>query len=591
MDIKITIANEEHIPYADQICLEYEASAKVRGTGIARRSTEYVVKKMKSGDAVIALQGSIFVGFCYIESFENKKYVSNSGLLVHPDFRSKGIAKKIKKHVFNLARDKYPEARVFGITTSLAVMRINSSLGYHPVTFSELTKDETFWKGCSSCTNYKILKSKKYQMCLCTGMLAPSKIEAIKLNQGAGINQENMAKPIVVLAYSGGLDTSFCIKYLTEEKGLAVHAALVDTGGFSKEEIKEVEAKALALGAQKFIHLNALKRYYEACVKYLIFGNILRNNTYPLSVSAERVFQALEIVEYANKVGAKSVAHGSTGAGNDQVRFDLAFQVLGKQLEIITPIRDKKLTRQEEVEYLQKHGVQMTWTKAQYSINQGLWGTSVGGKETLTSSEALPSDAYPSQVQKGIKPKEITLAFKKGELRGINGQTCKPLEAIKKITDIAKKYAIGRDVHIGDTIIGIKGRVGFEAGGPLVIIKAHHLLEKHTLTKWQQYWKEQMANWYGMQLHEGMYLEPLMRNIETFLQDSQNNVTGKVFVRLHPYRFELLGVNSSNDLMQSKFGAYGEENKTWTAEDAKGFIKLLSTPLKNYYSVHKPKKS
>ncbi len=594
MDIIISVAGEEHLQYAEEICREYEESAKVRGTGIAKRSPEYVIKKMLSGDAVIALEGDKFVGFCYIESFENKKYVSNSGLLVHPDYRSQGIAKKIKTRIFNLARDKYPEARIFGITTSLAVMKINSALGYHPVTFSELTKDETFWKGCSSCSNYNILTSKNYQMCLCTGMLAPSKVEAeaMKLDLSKRIIQpEKMSKPIVVLAYSGGLDTSYCIKYLTAEKDLAVHAALVDTGGFDPDEIKRIEELALSLGAEKFIHLNAVQRYYNACIRYLIYGNVLRNNTYPLSVSAERVFQALEIVEYANKIGATSVAHGSTGAGNDQVRFDLAFQVLGKELEIITPIRDKKLSRQQEVSYLKENGVNLSWEKAQYSINQGLWGTSVGGKETLTSHLPLPEEAYPSQLVDGIQPRTLTLTFKKGELRAIDDQNYKPLAAIQELSRIAREYAIGRDIHVGDTIIGIKGRVGFEAGGPLIIIKAHHLLEKHTLTKWQLYWKEQLANWYGMLLHEGQYLEPVMRNIEDFLEDTQKEVTGEVTVRLHPYRFELLGIKSANDLMQSRFGSYGEENKTWDSEDAKGFIKLLATPLKNYYSVHKPKKN
>ncbi len=588
MDIEITIANEQHTKYAEVICKQYEESAKVRGTGIAKRSIEYVIEKIMSGDSVIALEDGKFVGFCYIESFDNKKYVSNSGLLVHPDYRGRGNARKIKAVVFNLARDKYPEARIFGITTSLAVMRINSALGYHPVTFSELTQDHTFWKGCSSCSNYSILKGKNYKMCLCTGMLAQSKAES-EQEESKSKSKNDMKKPIVVLAYSGGLDTSYCIKYLTEEKNLDVHAALVDTGGFSNHDVARAKDTALSLGACKFIHLNAVKRYYLQCVRYLIYGNVLRNNTYPLSVSAERVFQALEIVEYANKTGAVAVAHGSTGAGNDQVRFDLAFQILGQHLEIITPIRDKKLTRKEEVEYLQKHGVDLSWDKAQYSINQGLWGTSVGGRETLTSDQSLPDHAYPSQLHANLKPKMISLHFKKGEIKGLNGKKLKPLEAIEELTAIANKYAIGRDIHVGDTIIGIKGRVGFEAGAPLIIIKGHHLLEKHTLTKWQQHWKEQLANWYGMLLHEGQYLEPLMRNIETFLKDTQKHVTGTVHIKLHPFRFELLGIDSKNDLMKNKFGSYGEENKTWSAEDAKGFIKLLATPLKNYYSVHKSK--
>ncbi len=388
---------------------------------------------------------------------------------------------------------------------------------------------------------------------------------------------------LVVLAYSGGLDTSYCIKYLTREKGYEVHAVLVDTGGFSKEEIDDVERKAIDLGASKFIHLNAIERYYRDCIRYLIFGNVLRNSTYPLSVSAERVFQALELVEYANAVKAKAIAHGSTGAGNDQVRFDLAFQVLGKDLEIITPIRDHKLTRHQEVEYLQQNGVDLNWEKAQYSINQGLWGTSVGGKETLTSDQGLPDGAYPSSLQQ-TETTDIELHFNQGELSGIVGQVLDgSISCIKYLNELASRFAIGRDIHVGDTIVGIKGRVGFEAGGPLMIIKAHHLLEKHTLTKWQQYWKEQLGNWYGMLLHEGQYLEPVMRDIEKFLENTQQQVTGKVKVRLHPYRFELIGVESDFDLMQAKFGSYGEENKAWSADEAKGFIKLLSTPLKNYY--------
>lgn len=392
---------------------------------------------------------------------------------------------------------------------------------------------------------------------------------------------------VVVLAYSGGLDTSYCIKYLTEEKNLEVHAVLVDTGGFNAEQIAEVREKALQLGASKFEHINAIERYYRSCIRYLIYGNVLRNNTYPLSVSAERMFQALEIVQYANETGAKAIAHGSTGAGNDQVRFDLAFQVLGNDIEIITPIRDMQLTRQEEVEYLEKHGVHLKWEKAQYSINQGLWGTSVGGKETLTSDKPLPDQAYPSQLRDDVQPQTLSLTFIKGEFVGINGEELAPITAIQRLNEITKAYAIGRDVHVGDTIVGIKGRVGFEAPAPLIILKAHHLLEKHTLTKWQQYWKEQLGGWYGMLLHEGQYLEPVMRNIEVFLEDTQTAVSGDVFVHLAPYRFDLEGISSPNDLMQSRFGSYGEENKGWNAEEAKGFIKLLSTPLKNYYSIHK----
>lgn len=386
----------------------------------------------------------------------------------------------------------------------------------------------------------------------------------------------------IVLAYSGGLDTSFCIKYLTIEKGMEVHAVIVDTGGFSEEELEAVEQKAYLLGAKSFTKIDALPNYYKKCIRFLVYGNILRNNTYPLSVSAERMFQALEVVKHANAIGAKAVAHGSTGAGNDQVRFDLVFNILGNDLEVITPIRDNQLSRQEEIEYLAKHGIELSWEKAKYSINQGLWGTSVGGAETLTSHQALPETAYPSQLKKE-SPEMVTLHFDKGEIKGINEQELDPVEAIKKLNQLAAPFAIGRDIHVGDTIIGIKGRVGFEAAAPLIIIKAHHLLEKHILTKWQQYWKEQLANWYGMLLHEGQYLDPVMRNIETFLEDTQKNVTGKVFVKLLPYRFELQGIESQYDLMNSSFGSYGEMNRGYTGQDVRGFTKILGNQAK----IHK----
>ncbi len=391
----------------------------------------------------------------------------------------------------------------------------------------------------------------------------------------------------VVLAYSGGLDTSYCVKYLSKEKGLEVHAVIVDTGGFSNEELKTVEEKAYFLGAKSFTIIRAVEEYYDRCIRYLIYGNVTRNNTYPLSVSAERMFQALAVAKHAKEIGAKIVAHGSTGAGNDQVRFDLVFNTLGDDLTIITPIRDMKLSRQEEIEYLKKHGVNLSWEKAQYSINQGLWGTSVGGKETLTSNEALPESAYPSQLKKEGS-ETVTLTFEKGELQGVNGkQFAHPTFAIQHLQSLAAPYAIGRDTHVGDTIIGIKGRVGFEAAAPMIIIKAHHLLEKHVLTKWQQYWKEQLANWYGMLLHEGQYLDPVMRNIETFLEDTQSNVSGKVMVSLLPYRFELQGIESKYDLMNNAFGSYGEMNKNWSGEDVRGFTKILGNQSLIHQFVNK----
>ena len=389
----------------------------------------------------------------------------------------------------------------------------------------------------------------------------------------------------VVVAYSGGLDTSYCVKYLQNELNLEVHSVLVNTGGFSAEELNMVEAKAYEMGVKSHTNCNILETYYQKAIKYMVFGNVLKNNTYPLSVSAERVFQAIEVVEYAKKIDAKYIAHGSTGAGNDQVRFDMIFQTLAPNIEIITPIRDLKLSRQEEIEYLKKHGVDFPWSKAKYSINKGIWGTSVGGVETLTSHQGLPESAYPSQLQK-TEPTDIKLHFKKGELVGVNNEIDSSINTILKLEAIASKYAIGRDIHVGDTIVGIKGRVGFEAAAAVVTIKAHHLLEKHVLSKWQQNLKEQLGSWYGMLLHDGQYFEPAMRNIEAFLEDSQKTVTGEVFVTLKPYHFSLNGIESDHDLMKSKFGEYGETNKAWTADDAKGFIKILGTPNKIYHSVN-----
>lgn len=392
----------------------------------------------------------------------------------------------------------------------------------------------------------------------------------------------------VVLAYSGGLDTSYCLKYLKNELGYEVHTILINTGGFGEDELQAIEKRAYELGSANHLNLDIIDKYYEKAIKYLVYGNVLKNNTYPLSVSAERVFQALETVRYAKKVGAEAISHGSTGAGNDQIRFDLVFQTIAPEMTIITPIRDLKLTRQEEVEYLQKNGVEYSWEKAQYSINKGIWGTSVGGKETLTSGQPLPDSAYPSQLQK-TEAEKVVLHFEKGELVGLNNEFDKPATNIQKLEALASAFAIGRDIHVGDTIIGIKGRVGFEAAAPLIIIKAHHLLEKHTLGKWQQYWKEQLGNWYGMLFHEGQYLDPVMRNIETFLEDTQKTVTGTVTVSLKPYHFSLDGIESEHDLMNSGFGQYGEVNNAWTADDAKGFIKIVGNAQNIYAHVNNEK--
>ena len=394
-------------------------------------------------------------------------------------------------------------------------------------------------------------------------------------------------KEKVVLAFSGGLDTSFCAKYLAEEKGYEVHTAVANTGGFSAEELKVIEDKAFRLGAASHVALDVTQEYYEKSIKYMVFGNVLRNGTYPISVSSERIFQAIAIINYAKEIGADYVAHGSTGAGNDQVRFDLTFDVLAPEIKILTPTRDMVLTREYEINYLKDHGYKADFKKMEYSINKGLWGTSIGGKETLKSEQTLPEEAYPSQVEKQGE-ETVTIQFENGEICAVNGQkNSNKVSLINQLEEIANKYGIGRDMHIGDTIIGIKGRVGFEAAAPLLIINAHKMLEKHTLTKWQQYWKDQLGNWYGMFLHEAQYLEPVMRDIEQFLQSSQQNVTGTVIVKLRPYSYTLVGVESSFDLMKTDFGEYGEVNRAWSADDVKGFTKILGNQMKIYYNVQK----
>lgn len=389
----------------------------------------------------------------------------------------------------------------------------------------------------------------------------------------------------VVLAYSGGLDTSYCATYLSKDLGLKVYAVSVDTGGFSEEEKIDIEKKAYLLGVEKYENIDAKEEYYQKVIKYLVFGNVLKNNTYPLSVSAERIVQAIEIALYAKKIGADYIAHGSTGAGNDQVRFDMIFQTLAPEIQILTPIRDQSLSRQEELDYLAANNIILDWEKAKYSINQGLWGTSVGGDETLTSRNALPESAYPSQL-KTKEEKQLILSFEKGELKAIDGEAGDAIFNIEKLQRLASAYAIGRDIHVGDTIVGMKGRVGFEAAAAIIIIKAHHLLEKHTLTKWQLQHKENLASWYGMHLHEGLFLDPVMRNIEAFLTSSQEAVSGEVYLTLKPYHFTLEGISSDNDLMNPKFGCYGEENLQWTADEAKGFIKIFGNQNKIYQEIH-----
>ena len=397
-------------------------------------------------------------------------------------------------------------------------------------------------------------------------------------------------KKKVLLAFSGGLDTSFCVKYLSDDLGYEVHTLTVDTGGFSKEEIHHIETRAKELGVSSHRTEDVTEEYYSKIIRFLVFGNVLKNGTYPLSVSAERMVQALSVARYAKEIRANAVCHGSTGAGNDQVRFDMALHILSPGLEIITPIRELKLSRDQEIDYLRKKNVNFNFDKAKYSINKGLWGTSVGGKETLHSLGILPEDAWPTAATKST-PEKVILGFTEGELYEVNGQHFDhPVEAIRFLQDIAGPFGIGRDIHVGDTIIGIKGRVGFEAAAPVLILKAHHALEKHTLTKWQASWKDQLSQFYGNWLHEGQYLDPVMRDMESFLQSSQKNVTGKVHLELHPNRFVILGIESPFDLMSSKFGKYGEENLGWSGDDVKGFTKIFGNQVAIYHQVTAEKK-
>lgn len=399
-----------------------------------------------------------------------------------------------------------------------------------------------------------------------------------------------MDKKKVVVAFSGGLDTSFTVMYLAKEKGYEVYAACANTGGFSPEQLKQNEENAYKLGAKEYVTIDVTREYYDKSLRYMIYGNVLRNGTYPISVSSERIFQALAIARYANEIGADAIAHGSTGAGNDQIRFDMTFLVCSPGVEIITLTRDMTLTREFEVNYLNEHGFKADFAKLKYSYNVGLWGTSICGGEILDSTQGLPESAYLKQVEKEGE-EELRLTFRNGELKAVNGKEYDdPIKAILTVEEIGAAYGIGRDMHVGDTIIGIKGRVGFEAAAPMLIIAAHKFLEKYTLSKWQQYWKDQVANWYGMFLHESQYLEPVMRDIEAMLESSQRNVTGTAILKLMPKHFETVGVDSPNDLVKNKLGEYGEVQKGWSAEDAKGFIKVTSTPLRAYYANHPDEK-
>jgi Argininosuccinate synthase len=588
MKIKVRVSHEEDTKYALLICKKIKESAKIRGTGIAKKDPEYIKSKMIHGNAVIAFCDEKLAGFSYLEIFQDEKFVVNSGLIVFPEFRKQGLAKIIKIEIFKLSRKKFPNSKIFSITTSNTVIKINTKLGFKPVAFSELTHSEEFWRGCQSCANFDILTRNQRKMCLCTGLLYnPNNNHYKKDKQDKNYFLSTGDK--ILLAYSGGLDTSYCLKYLIQEEKYEVHTVIINTGGFKKDELDQIEERALSIGSKSHKTIDAIEEYYQNCIKYLIYGNVLKNNTYPLSVSSERIFQAIKIAEYATSIQAKAIAHGSTGAGNDQIRFDIAFQIICPEKITLSPIRDRKVSRKEEIEYLKNKGISICCNQAKYSINKGIWGTSIGGEETLTSYHDFPEEAYPSKLIRK-KSENLKLEFEKGELVSVNQEKEEAIKNIIKIEKIASEFAIGRGVHIGDTILGIKGRVAFEASAAIIIIKAHYLLEKHVLTKWQLYWKEQLSNWYGMLLHEAQYLDPVMRDIEKFLKSTQERLTGTVDVILYPYRFHLVGIKSEFDLMtSSNMAQYGEMNYAWSAEDVKGFTKILSNQMKMYHNLNKKK--
>ncbi|WP_341666118.1 argininosuccinate synthase domain-containing protein [Blattabacterium cuenoti] len=585
MKIKVRVSHEEDTKYAFLICKKIEESAKIRGTGISKKDPEYIKLIIIHGNAVVAFCDEKLAGFSYLETFQNEEFVVNSGLIVFPEFRKQGLAKIIKIEILKLSRKKFPNSKIFSITTSNPVIKINTELGFKPVSFSELTHSEEFWKGCQSCANFDILTRNQRKMCLCTGLLYNPNTDNKKKDK----NYLSIGDKII-LAYSGGLDTSYCLKYLIQEK-YEVHTVIINTGGFKKDELDQIEKRALSIGSKSHKTIDAIEEYYQNCIKYLIFGNILKNNTYPLSTSSERIFQAIKIAQYATYIQAKAIAHGSTGAGNDQIRFDIAFQIICPEKITFSPIREMKVSRKEEIEYLKNKGVSICWDQAKYSINKGIWGTSIGGKETLTSYHDFPEEAYPTKLKRK-KSEPLKLEFEKGELVSVNQEKGKATKNIIKIEQIASEFAIGRGIHIGDTILGIKGRIAFEASAAIIIIKAHHLLEKHILTKWQLYWKEQLSNWYGMLLHEAQYLDPVMRDIEKFLKSTQERLTGTVDIILYPHRFHLVGIKSKFDLMTSSnmSAQYGEMNYAWTAEDVKGFSKIFSNQMKMYHNLNHQKK-
>ncbi len=390
----------------------------------------------------------------------------------------------------------------------------------------------------------------------------------------------------IVLAFSGGLDTSFLVPYLSEKYQTDVVTATVNTGGFNSEDLAAIEERALSLGAVQHITIDAVDELFDDYLSHLIRGNVLKGGIYPLCVAAERTIQAGKVAEQAIALNAEAVAHGATGAGNDGVRFDVAFQVIAPSLKIIAPVRDEGWTRGREIEYLKERGHAVEEQRLDLSVNEGIWGTTLGGGWTHDPWTGPDEDAFAS-FDVGPEPQgagEISIGFEEGlpvsiESEGVGGvEGMGGVESLRRLNRIGRKWRVGRGIHLGDTVLGIKGRIAFEAPGPLMVVSAHRELEKLVLTGNQMLIKDQLAAWYGKWVHEGLYFEPALRDIEALLASSQQRVTGRVRVRLEPGRFSVVGVQSPHSLINEDIARYGEENSLWDGRDARGFSTLLSIP-------------
>ncbi|MDQ2069587.1 argininosuccinate synthase [Natronospira bacteriovora] len=392
----------------------------------------------------------------------------------------------------------------------------------------------------------------------------------------------------IVLAYSGGLDTTYCALWL-KEQGWEVHTVTVDTGGFDAAELARIEAAARHADVAGHSVIDARRPLFDRFLRYLIYGNVLRGASYPLCVSAERACQAEAVARHALAIGADALAHGSTGAGNDQIRFDVAFQVLAPGLAVITPIRDQGLSREQEVAYLARHGVVIPPATGRYSVNAGLWGTTVGGAETLDGWSELPESAFPSgpPAAASDESRELCITFEQGIPVMLDGESLEPVPLIERLNDLAAHFGIGRGVHLGDTILGIKGRVGFEAGAAQLLITGHRELEKLLLSGRQLFWKAQLGDLYGSLIHEGQAFDPLVGNLEAFLEASQKTVSGEVRLRLYPRALSVLGVRSPHSLMDSRAAAYGEANHLWDGADARGFARVFAVGQRLSGQVHR----